>query len=349
MSVTNISSLAARETLRASVARAQVEVDQVAGEVSGGRHHDVGLVLGASTSRVLDLRQLSGEIEGLGSSNAMLSSRLQSVQAAMAEMQDLANGLLASAAIAQSRDSERSLFIEDARSKMGTLMSLLSTTSGGAYLFGGTNSSVAPVNDYLAEPPGTGRATVVAAFASEFGFPPDDPQAAAIQPAAMDAYLNGTFAQLFADPQWQATFSTAGEAPMRSRIAPGEIVEMPVTANSSGIRGLVSALSAVIDSSAGTLNAAAFASLASHVAKSAGEAAAELADMQSTAGIVQERVTRAGERLALQRTVLEKAVGELEAVDVAEASTRLTLLMTKLETSYALTARLQKLSLLTYL
>ena len=39
----------------------------------------------------------------------------------------------------------------------------------------------------------------------------------------------------------------------------------------------------------------------------------------------------------------------LEAVDPAEASTRISLLLTQIETAYSLTARIQRLSLLNYL
>jgi flagellar hook-associated protein 3 FlgL len=46
---------------------------------------------------------------------------------------------------------------------------------------------------------------------------------------------------------------------------------------------------------------------------------------------------------------MTKHIGKLEGVDPYEASTRLSQLMTQVETAYAMTARVQKLSLLNYL
>ena len=47
--------------------------------------------------------------------------------------------------------------------------------------------------------------------------------------------------------------------------------------------------------------------------------------------------------------VLEKHIGGLEGIDPYEASTRISNLLTQIETSYALTARIQQLSLIDYI
>jgi flagellar hook-associated protein 3 FlgL len=335
--------------MRLSIARTKVQVDRASSEVASGRHYDMGLAIGRASGQSLDLRHLVGELETIGNTNAIVSSRLQSTQSALAQMVDLANGLFTSATTVMSSGSERSLFIEDAKAKLGTLVSLLSTTSNGSHLFGGANTSVAPLADYLATPASAARTAVIGTFTTAFGFPPDDPQAVTIGSAAIDGHLNGAFAQLFEDPQWLSAFSVASDVPMRERIAPGEVVETQVSANSPGVRTLVSSLVAVIDSGAENLGAASFASLAAFVAEAAAGAASELAESQSRVGFVQERIERATDRISTQKMFLEKNISQLEDVDAAEASTRLTLLMTKLETSYALTARLQKLSILSYL
>lgn len=349
MSVGFVSSLATRETLRVSIVKAQAQIDRASSEVASGRHHDAGLVLGVEVGRALDLRRLSGEIETLRSTNAMAKSRLESTQSALTAIADLADGLFSSAANAMGSGSDRSLFVEDARSRLATLTGLLSTTSAGAHIFGGANSAAAPLDDYLATPPGPARSAVAAAFTSTFGFAPDDPAAVGITPASLDAYLDGAFAALLADPQWTATFSTANDLPVRQRISPDEVVEISVSANSPGIRRLVGALVAVIDTGPESLDAPSFARLAARVAESAATAAGELVNSRSQLGIVQERIEKADDRLAIQGRLIEQDIGRLEGVDSADAITRLTQLTTRLETTYALTARLQKLNLLAFL
>jgi flagellar hook-associated protein 3 FlgL len=71
--------------------------------------------------------------------------------------------------------------------------------------------------------------------------------------------------------------------------------------------------------------------------------------VQAKLGMVQGRVTKANERMSLQIDILSAHIGTLEGVDPYEASTRVTALTTQVETAYALTARLQQLSLLNYL
>ena len=53
--------------------------------------------------------------------------------------------------------------------------------------------------------------------------------------------------------------------------------------------------------------------------------------------------------MSLQMDVIAKHISALESVDPYEASTRVTTLLTQIETSYAMTARIQQLSLLDYL
>ncbi|MGL4397205.1 MAG: flagellin, partial [Hyphomicrobium sp.] len=63
----------------------------------------------------------------------------------------------------------------------------------------------------------------------------------------------------------------------------------------------------------------------------------------------QERTALATERMSIQMDIISTHVGKLESVDPAEVSVRVTALMTQIETSYALTARLHQLSLVNYL
>jgi flagellar hook-associated protein 3 FlgL len=53
--------------------------------------------------------------------------------------------------------------------------------------------------------------------------------------------------------------------------------------------------------------------------------------------------------MSIQIDILTNHIGTLEGVDPYEASTRLSSLLTQVETAYAMTARIQKLTLLNYL
>ena len=71
--------------------------------------------------------------------------------------------------------------------------------------------------------------------------------------------------------------------------------------------------------------------------------------MQADLGNAQQRVTNANSRMTIQSDIITNHLDALEGVDPYEASSRLSSLMTQVETAYAMTARIQKLTLLNYL
>lgn len=346
-----VSTLSTRSAQQATISATHARLAVAADEVSTGRHHDVGLALGSGVGRAIDLRGTAREIEAVEASNGIVSARLSTMQAVLGELKDLADGF--SESVITNRNaapgSGRDVLIADARARLDRVVDLLGATSNGAHVFSGESTGTPPLAGYLAEPPGAARAAVQSAFAAEFGFAPDDAQAGSIDAAALGSYLDGAFATLFADPDWNATFSAASSRPIRDRISLDEVIETPVSADAAGVRDLVAALAAVVDSGSERLSGAAFETLTMHAARLAGRAADGLADSQAFVGMAERRVVDAGERLAASRGLIERQLGALEDVDAAEASTRLSLLSTQLEATYSATARLLSMSILDYL
>jgi flagellar hook-associated protein 3 FlgL len=344
-----ISTLAMREAARSGIAEAQARLADAADEVATGRHADVGRALGARTAHAIDLRQTIGEIDGIERSNGIAGSRLDATALALGEIGEIADGFFATVVAFRESGGDRGLLVADAAARLDKLTQLLATASNGAHVFGGENTGVPPLADFLADPPMAARLAVQGAFAAEFGFAPSDPQVATISDAQIESFLSGAFAANFSGPGWQANFSAASDVAIRDRIALDEQIETPVSANSPGIRKLVSALVAVVDGGTERLDADAFRSLSDWAASMAAAAAGDIHSSGAIVGISQDRLAEAGERLAAQRGLLERAVGGLENVDATEASMRLNLLTTRLQMSYAATVRLQSLSLLNYL
>lgn len=349
MSSTTISSLALWDSARLSMSRTQSQLAATAQEVTTGRHYDVGIALGVSTSRAIDARLIISDIDSIVSMNGILSERLSTMQASLSGMLDVARSLFTEATQAGQSDVNRELFVESARSKLATLTSLLSATSNGSYVLSGANNLSAPIFDYLGDPPSAARSSAIGAFVGEFGIAPDDPAVVNITADQLKAYWNGSFSALFQSPSWEATFSSASDGSVQSRIGPQEYASYSVSANDDGIRRLYSALVAVIDAGASEMSSDTFGVLAGLVAGAAGAAAAELTRSQASLGETQSRVTGAINRMETKRSVLQKVIGDLESVDQVEASTRLNGLTTQLQVSYAVTARMFKLSLLDYI
>ena len=68
----------------------------------------------------------------------------------------------------------------------------LNTTFGDEYIFGGINTSQAPLTNYFAQPTAGNRQAVINAFQAEFGFAPDDPAVASIIPSQMQSFIDMT-------------------------------------------------------------------------------------------------------------------------------------------------------------
>ena len=348
MKINSISNLALAAISLGPISRSQVRLSEIGEEVSTGRHADVGRTLGIGISRDLDLREEAADLESLQSSNGIVRTRLDQVQSALSQIVGLADGFMSTLLAMKQGSGDQAILVADAKGRLAALHDILSTSSGGTFLFGGTNVSVPPLNDYLAIPPSSGKVAVDAEFVGAFGVSQADPAVSSITAAQMDNYLNGAFNGLFDDPGWTA-FSTADDAAIVNRISLGEVVDSTVSANTRGVRDLMKALVAAADSATGQLNADAFSTLTSKLINVAGAVAANMSGVQSAVGVSQERLAKASDRIVLQMDYLERQIGGLENVDMAKASIELNTVSTQLQASYAVTSRLQNLSLLNYL
>jgi flagellar hook-associated protein 3 FlgL len=349
MKADTVSTLSGHEILRTSMARNQTRMNDTLKEFSTGRHADVGLTLGTRTGAVLDLRHLIGGLTALQGTNGIVAGRLDNAQAALDGVRKLATGFLDTAISVRQSGAEPKLLAADAKSRLGSIFEMLSATSDGVYVFSGTNSATAPLDNYLAEPPGPARSAVIAAFTTEFGFPPDDPQVSTITPAQYQAYLDGPFAALFEEPSWSTNFSNATDGVMRDRISQSAEIDSSSSANEAGIRKLFSVMALAIDGGAEQMSADTRAVLSTRLVESSNAAVYDIVRQQSEIGLSKERLTQANERISIETQALERRVSEAEEVDPYEVAERLSMLMTRIEASYSVTARLQKLSLMNYL
>ena len=173
--------------------------------------------------------------------------------------------------------------------------------------------------------------------------------AASITAAQMDAFITTTLEPQFLGSGWQTNWSNASDERIVSRIALNETTETSVSANNDGVKKLAMAAAAIADLFASNLSDAARKQLVTRAVGMVGEATGSLADQQSQTGITEKRVTDASSRIKMQADLFERHIVEMEGVDPYEASTRVADLLSHIETSYALTARIQQLSLLRFL
>lgn len=80
-----------------------------------------------------------------------------------------------------------------------------------------------------------------------------------------------------------------------------------------------------------------------------GGAVKDLTEVQAGLGVAQARIATSNERMSIQADFYDRHITLLEGIDPYEATTRVNALMVQIETAYAMTSRIQQLSLLKYL
>jgi len=334
---------------RLSIMKLQAKLAEAQQEVVTGRFADVGLKLGLQAGQSVTLRQELTRLQTITDTNGMVSTRLEASQAVLKGIADGAQAFLGQLIASREGASGPGVIATEAKAGLATLADALNTSVDGAYLFAGINADVKPFNAYFQTPPSAAQSAVAGAFQSAFGMAQSDPGVADISIADMKTFLQGSFAGLFDAAAWSGTWSNASDQNVRSRISSSEMIGTSTNATEQAFRKLASAYTMAADLNVEGMNSGAYKALVDEAVQAVGDAIQGLTALQSNLGTAQERVADANDRMSIQINVITTHVGALEGVDPAEASSRVAQLLTQIETAYAMTARLQQLSLLNYL
>lgn len=348
MKTSFVSTYSMSSRLRESLPRLQSELARTATEISTSRHADVGLSLGNKIGKTLQLRHDLSGLEAQMTANGFLSAQLEKTQAALGEMGKGATAFLNTLISVSDPTGAAREIGQAARSGLSSLAALANLADGGEYVFGGIDGGTPPFADFDGAP----KLAIDTAFAAAFGLampdPQSDPAVADIDAAAMQAFLDTDFADLFADPNWGTTWSSASDTVRTSRIGPEQKAEVSVSANEPALRKLAMAYSMVASLGAGALSEGTLNVVVEKARQLAGAAASDLSGLQSRLGFVEERVASETQRMTAQRDVVTLNINALEGVDPVEAKVKFDTLTTQLEMSYSLTNRMLSLSIMKY-
>lgn len=348
MKTSSVSSAAISNAMRYAQARMQTDLVKAQKEMDSGRVADVGLALGARTTQSVTFARDMARLKGIVDSNALIASRLSSTQDALGQLTDTAQTLLSALPSAISGDMSSAVTRDSGKAALQSMTAILNTSVNGEYLFAGTNTDVKPIEDFDAAG-SPAKAALDAAFLARFGFTKDDPAAADITAADMNDFLTNDVMPQFMGSDWQANWSNATDDRIVSRIAMNETTETSVSANNDGVRKLAMAAAVVADLFDSNIGSQARTTVASRAFSWVGEAVSDLGQVQSQAGIIENRVSAATDRMTTQIDLFDKHIHDLEGVDPYEAANRVNDLLSHIQTSFALTARIQQLSLLNFL
>ena len=186
-------------------------------------------------------------------------------------------------------------------------------------------------------------------FLTHFGFAHTDPLAAGISKADMETFLTTVIEPQFLGTDWNANWSSATDETITARITMTETTSASVSANAPGIRRLMMSAATVAVFLEAPITEEARAAILTHSTSQVGHAVAQISQVQARAGVVENRISAASDRLETQIAIFTGKNADLVGIDPYEASGRVSTLLAQIETAYTLTARIRQLSLVKHL
>jgi len=348
MKTTFISTQSVADATRYQMLRMQSELTKLQKEIVTGRVQDTAVHLGARTGASVSLERDVERLRTIIDSNQLVASRLSATQAGLKSLTDLAQGYLSVTTATGPGANDAVIAAGQARALLTTATSVLNSNLNGENLFAGVNTDVRPINDFFAVG-SPARVAMEDAFLTHFGFAQTDPLAAGISGADMQDFLANVIEPQFMGADWNTNWSNATDETITARVTLTETTAASVSANSSGIRRLLMSAATVAVFLEAPLAEEARQAILDHSTGQVGHAVAQISQVQANTGIIENRVVAASERLGLQIDIFQTKNGDLVGVDPYEASSRISTLMSQIETAYALTSRIRQLSLVKYL
>jgi flagellar hook-associated protein 3 FlgL len=347
MSANYVSTLMLSSSLRYSITNSQSALSKASKEATTGRFADPGLQLGTATGRDVGLRAEMSFMDQIMDTNELVTGRLDVTQNRINQLGTTAQEFLKSLIAARDADGGQRMLQPSATANLQDLIGALNVSYNGSFLFAGLDTQNAPITNYTAG--STNKNAVDFDFQAFFGFAQSSANVSTITPAQMQNFLSTSFDAEFASPAWNTNWSSATDQTLTSRISTTEVVDTSVSANQPGFRKLAEAYTMLTDLGNAGLSQATFQTVVDKAVSLVSGAIYDLAVLGGSVGAIQQRVSGATDKLKIQHDILNHQVVAMEEVDPAEASVRVNALQNQIDTALALTARLQKISLINYL
>lgn len=344
-----VSTLGASHPLNAQAMSVQAALAAATKELSSGKRADQALALGGQASRAVTLAGQIAALDALETSDALAATRLTVVDQSLGELAEGAQALRNALVGARQSPQERSGLIASAQALMQQFVAATGREVAGVALFGGQNLDAPAIVRYDVNDPASPASAIVAAFQGAFGVAPDDPGVSSIARQDLEAFLDGAFAGQFSAASWAANWSRATDAPFSAQVAPGESVATNASANDPALRDLARAAAMIGDLGAANMSEDAFGVLVDAAFSAITSSLDGLTQTRARLGAAQSRIEDSREAMKATRAALKTQLSADVDVDPLETAAKISALETRLEASFAVTARLNALSLLNYL
>jgi len=346
-----IATIVAARRMQHDIGRLQERLATAGREVATGMKADVSGELRGRTSILLGFRDAHARTERYLESGATLTMRLDTMQLAMSAIRDTSEPLALETLAAVGREDVTSLrnLQTSAAAALDGVLRQLNVGIAGRYLFGGTLVDQPPMVD------GPGPAGVIGAVIADAATAAGGQIDVGDVPGLL-ADLDGVFDDSHPDPTRRYSTAFYQGAPAVEPDLAGQLDEdgrltYGLKANELAFRDIVQSLHmlAAVRYGDPEMTEAAYRDFATAAAERLQQGLGRLVDLAAGTGQNQALVAANQERLDVARDLYNRQIVELERRDPYEAASILTMLEQQLEASYLVTARMNQLSLTSYL
>lgn len=336
-----VSSLGQSQLIRAEVARLREQINTLQQQVTSGQKAGRYGDLGSLAPLDISLRNQGEQIDSFKNGISFLQIRAGVIDQNLTNIRDTALQVRDLTIKNLGFDAGRSNIISAAQDAVTSITQKLQVNVDGRFLFAGVATDAAPmVND----------STLLAQVRSAINTALTASPAPTDIPAAIQSAVAGVFAT-------QSNYYTGGALTAPTEVDNGLTVDLGVTGNDPAfktmLQGLytIAALDMPVDDPA-TLPAigrADFDATVRAAAVQVDSGASQVADLITRNGRSQAELDDADKAHDRMLTLIQGQIDDIEQVDLADASARITQLRTQLQASFQLTAQLQNLSLVNFL
>ncbi|MFN7223955.1 MAG: flagellin [Paracoccaceae bacterium] len=333
MAMVSFGDLAQSFLLKSQTARLKGEAGRVSQELSSGRVSDVGSIVSGDFSQLSALSRSRAVIEGYQTTARAAATSTAAAQATISTIAENVQALVAPLlATSQLGSVEQiALTATEARARLNDVVSALNTSIGGRALFSGIDVKGPAVSD---------AETILSALRMEL-------VGVASAQSATDR-ISDWFDRIggYDTTAYQGDSALADVA-----VSPTERIWLGATANDPDVRSVLKGLAgaALISDPGLPLQNAELKAYARLTAETLIAGDDSLTNLAARIGISQSRIDAAQSRNATELMTIEMAQADLVQSDPYRLASELEAIQTNLETVFAITARLSRLTLTDFL
>lgn len=329
-------------------AELQTQLGRAEQELATGVKSDIYKSLGTGASEALALNASRDRDSAQIAANTLLAGRLDSMSNALDTMRGSVQPVLELAMVNGTAGGPTAEGLQiQARGALDALIGQANVSHAGMALFAGTAVEGVALTEWETPSPVTGESPAAALAGVIAGGLTTGAEAEA-RVAEIDALFDN------ADGSFDALFGTAGSSDTgmgtSHDIGDGETVRITAQANDPAFRAVLQGLAMLAATDASEItDPEAYEAWVGRATEQLSAGMAGLLDSQTGLDAASGRIEAANDRMEDRGLIYATRVNDLVGVDSYEAATEITALETRLQASYAVTARLSQLSFLNFM